>query len=914
MSRPITVAAAIALAGLLACQRIKPGSDVLADARKAHGSGEDRAAVIHLKNLLQQEPGHAAARRMLGELYLALGDAVSAEKELRRALALGQPRKELLPRLVRAMLTQASYQDLLDELQAEAHSPTVLSWRGHALLGLGKAEDAGQLYTQALHQDPTLVEAHLGQARLALLRHDTAAAAESVTRALAAAPNHVDTLRFRGDLLRIKGDLQGALAAYRAILVQEKNNAQALADIAAVHLLEGKPELARQQLEAGRKIQPASLVILYAQGLLDLAEGKHQSAQERAQLVLRAAPDHLPSMLLAAAVELETGALAQARAHILRYRQSEPREPFAIRLQAQCDLREGKVKDALALLEPAIAEHPQAVDLLALGGEAAMRAGQHELAARWFARASSLAPESGSLLAANGLSLLGQGQNARAVEALQQATQKDGAAATRAASLLVMTHLRNRNFARAMEQVRQMEAQGDNPAVQNLKGGVLLASGDLAGARQAFARSLELDPAHLPALDNLAELDWLEKKAPQARQRYLSALEHDRNSQPLLMALAKLEAKLGNVPAASGWLERAIAAAPGAVAPVQMLVLLQLRAGQAGKAVQQAQRLQALHPNEPASLDLLAQAASAAGQHAQALDSLQKLALLRPAETEVQLRIARTALALRQKAAALQAARKAITLAPAREDALVLASALLLDNRAFDEARKLARTVQQRQPSAGIGFKLEGDTLLEEGRAADAVLQYERALGLQRSGPLLIALHRALHAAGKAAAADQRLRDWLGQHPADQPTRLYFASHLLQQSQFGAARHEYEVILQSDPDNVLALNDLAWALLQAGDGDPVRPAERAYRLAPGNPAVADTFAWALAESGKPARALPLLKRALETAPAANDIRLHYAHALFRSGDKRAARRQCEQLLAVQGFAHRAEVEGLLAKL
>jgi len=914
MSRSITVAAGITLVALLACQRIKPVADVLADAHKAHDSGEDRAAVIHLKNLLQHEPGHAAARRMLGELHLGLGDAVSAEKELRRALALGQPRQELLPLLVRAMLAQASYQGLLDELQAEGPRPPVLAWRAHALLGLGKVEDAGQLYTQALHQDAKLVEAHLGQARLALLRNNPAAAAESVERALAAEPHNIDTLRFRGDLLRVKGDLQGAFAAYRSILAQDKSNVQALADIAAVHLLEGKPDLARQQLEAARKVQPASLVILYAQGLLDLAEGKHKSALERAQLVLRAAPDHLPSMLLAASVELETGATSQARAHILRYRQFQPKEPFALRLLAQCDLRDGKPQDALALLEPAIADAPQEIDLLALGGEAAMRAGRHELAARWFARASSLAPESGSLLAANGLSLLSQGQDARAVDALEQATQREGGAATRAASLLVMTHLRNRNFTKAMEQVRQMERQGDNPAVQNLKGGVLLASGDLAGARKAFSRSLELDPAHMPALDNLAELDWLEKKLPQARQRYLFALEHNRSSLPLLMALAKLEARAGNVPAAAGWLERSIAAAPMAVAPVQMLVALQLRNGQAAKALQQAQRLQAVRPNETSSLDLLAQAASAAGQHAQALDSLQKLALLRPTDPEIQLRIARSALVLNQKPAALQAARKAVTLDPAREDALLFASALLLDNHAFEDARKLAQSVQQRQPTAGIGFKLEGDALLEEGKAADAVPLYERAFALQRNGNVLIALHRALHAAGKVEAADQRMRDWLGQHPADQATRLYFASHLLQQSQFGAARSEYEAILQRDPDNVLALNDLAWALLQAKNGDAVRPAERAYQLAPGNPAVADTLAWALAESGKPARALPLLRKALETAPTAADIRLHYAHALFRSGDKRAARSQCEQLLAVEGFAHRAEVEGLLAKL
>jgi len=914
MSRLITVAAGMTLAALLACQRIKPVADVLADARQAHNSGEDRAAVIHLKNLLRQEPGHAAARRMLGELHLALGDAISAEKELRRALALGQPRQELLPLLVRAMLEQASYQGVLDELAAEPLTPAVLAWRGHAMLGLGKAEDAGQLYAQSLHRDGKLVEAHLGQARLALLRGDPDATAGSVRSALEANPYDNDALRFNGDLLRMRGDLDGALSAYRAILERDRNNVQAFADIAAVHLLQGKPALARERLDAARKIQPASLVILYAQGLLDLAEGKNKAALERAQVVLRAAPEHLPSLLLAALVELESGAISQARTHISRYRQSRPRELFALRLQAQCDLRERKAHDALALLEPAIAEHPQDIDLLALGGEAAMRAGKHELATRWFGRASSLAPESSSLLAASGLSLLSQGQDARAVDALEQASQKEGAAASRAASLLVMSYLRNRNFTKAMEQVRRMEALGDNPSVQNLKGGVLLASGDLIGARKAFARSLELDPGHMPALDNLAELDLLERKGPHARQRYLAALERQRNSVPLMMALAKLEARQGNVPAAITWLERTVAAAPDASLPLQTLAGLYLRNGQASKALQQAQRLQAVRPNEAASLDLLAQAASAAGQHAQALESLQKLALLRPLEPDVQLRIARTSLTLSRKPLAIQAARKAITLDPGREDALLLASALLLDSRAFEDARKLARSVQQRLPSAGIGFKLEGDALLEAGQAADAVALYERAYSLQRNGPVLIALHRALLAAGKAELAGQRMRDWLSQHPSDQPTRLYYASHLLQQAQFGAAQREYEIILQRDPDNVLALNDLAWALLQTGDGDPVRPAERAYRLAPGNPAVADTLAWILAESGKPARALPLLKKALETAPTAADIRLHYAHALFRSGDRRAARSQCEQLLALKGFAQRAEVEGLLAKL
>lgn len=913
MSQKITAAAAMTLVALVACHRMKPSDDLLREAQQAHARGEDRAAVIQLKNLLQREPGHGAARRLLGEMHLAQGDPASAEKELRRALSLGQPRAALLPLLVRALLQQGAYQGVLDELQAEPAGAAVLAWRGHARFGMGKAEDAGQLYTQALHKDAALVEAYLGQARLALLRSDADGAGALVERALAADARSVEALRFKGDLLRARGEAQAAQAAYRAILGLDPNNVQAHADLAASYLQDGKPAQARAQLAAARKLQPHSLVVLYAQALLEYAEGQHKAALEHVQLVLRAAPDHLPSFLLAATLEIANGALAQARAHIRQYRQAQPDEPYGLRLQAMCDLREGKVRDALALLEPVLAAGVQDIDLLALGGEAAMRLGQHELAARWFGQASSLAPESSQLQAANGLSLLNQGQDARAVDALERAARKDGAA-SRAGALLVMSHLRTRDFTRAMEQVRSMEAQGDNPAVQNLKGGVLLVGGDLDGARRAFTRALELDPAHMPALDNLVELDVMAKRLPQARQHYLAALERNRGSLPLHMALARFEARLGDSAAAIAWLERAGKLAPDAPAPRQALAGLYLRTGQAGKAFALAQQLHAARPQDAAALDLLAQAAAAAGKQQLALETLQKLAVLQSTNAELHMRIARTQLALQQKAAALQTVRKAIAIEPGREEALSLASALLIDSRAFDDARKLARLAQQRLPEAGIGFKLEADALLDEGKAAPAIALYERAFSLQGSGPMLIALHRSLHAAGLQDAARRRMEDWLSGHPADQPTRLYYASHLLQQGEHALARREYETILQRDPDNVLALNDLAWALLQLKDAGALRPAERAYRLAPANPAVADTLAWILAESGKPARAVPLLKKALESAPTSADIRLHYAHALFRSGDKRGARSQCEQLLALRDFPHRAEVQGLLARL
>ena len=913
MSHRITVTAALTLVALVACQRMKPSEDLLAEARQHQARHEERAAVIQLKNLLQQEPGHGPARRLLAELHLSQGEPAAAEKEVRRAISLGQPRREVLRLLVQAMLMQQSHQAILDELAADSPDALVLAWRAHALSGLGKAQQAAQLYTEALQKDPGLVDAHLGQARQALQRNHADEAMRAVERAVASDQHSIEALRFKGDLLRARGDTALALRAYDGILRLQPSNVQAHADIAMLQLQAGHPDLARRQLAIVRKSQPSSLAVFYAQAVLDYAEGKPKSALEGAQAILRTAPDHPPSLLLAATVELALGAPAQARTYLARYRQANPSEPYAIRLLAMCALREGKPQESLALLEPLLEKHGEEVELLALAGEAAMHSGKHELAARWFGRASALAPESGSLLAASGLSLLGLGDGERALHVLQQAARKDGTAA-RAGALLVMTHLRNRQFDQAKQQVARMEGQGDNPAVQNLKGGVLLASADLAGARQAFARALALDPSHLPALENLAELDLLEKKPAIARQRYAAALGQQRKPLAILMALARLETRLGNLPGAIGWLEKAGQAEPDALPPARMLSALYIRAGQADKALQLAQRLQAATPADAASLDLLSQAQAAAGKHQAALESLQQLVLLQPDSTDVQMRLARTRLTLEDKDGALQAARRALLLDADREDALALASALMLDRRAHEDALRLARGAQERRPEAAIGFKLEGDAWLEQGKAGQALQHYERGFALQRSGPMMIALHRACHAAGKAAVGEQRMRAWLEANPADQPTRLYYASHLLQQAEFAAARQQYQHIVQRDPNNVVALNDLAWVSLQLKDGAALRLAERAYRLAPANPAVADTLAWILAEGGQPARALPLLKKALATAPSAADIRLHYALVLFRTGDRRSARAQCEQLLALGDFARRKEVQALMAKL
>ena len=74
--------------GLASCSRGDSPEQLVAEAVKYQKQGDRKAAIIQLKNALQKKPDDAEARFLLGSIYIETGEALSAEKELRRAAAI----------------------------------------------------------------------------------------------------------------------------------------------------------------------------------------------------------------------------------------------------------------------------------------------------------------------------------------------------------------------------------------------------------------------------------------------------------------------------------------------------------------------------------------------------------------------------------------------------------------------------------------------------------------------------------------------------------------------------------------------------------------------------------------------------------------------------------------------------------
>jgi putative PEP-CTERM system TPR-repeat lipoprotein len=918
LSAALACAVVLLGAGLAGCQRDTSTATLLAEARQYQQKGDQKAALIQLKNAVAKSPEDGAARFALGMQYLDMGDPVSADKELRKAASLGIPAARTLPPLATAMLAQGQFQKLLDEVTVEKAqgAPELLTRRGDALLALRKGDDAKQAYEQALAARPAAADPRLGLARLAMMQKDNASAHRYLDEAIAAEPNNAEAWILKGTLLRTEAKPEEALAAYDKALAAKPDHRSVHIEKAYVEIGMGRFDAARADIDAAHKTTPGNLLVTYTQGLLDFTQGKYPAAQESLQKVLKSAPEHLPTILLAGAVELNLGATQQAEQHLRKYLEAIPNDVYARKLLAQTLLNSAQPGDALAALAPALKAPTQDAQLLALAGQSYLQVRDFNKASDYFEQASTLAPKVAALHTSLGVARLGQGERDKGVSELELAATLDPKSPN-AGMTLVQAELNLRRYDRALAAVQALEKQQpDNPQVHNMKGVVNLARDDRAAARAAFDKALALQPTYFAAVANLARLDLQEQHPEAAKKRFEAVLEKDKTNVASMTALAELAMVTGKPDEATSWLEKASNEKPDAVAPALKLGSQYLGTKQPQKALTLARKFQTANPANPDLLDLLGQAQLANQDPAGALETYSKLVNVLPKSALAQLRLATVHTLLKNDAAAANDLKRAIEMQPDLLQARVAQAGNALRRGKPDEAVAVARAVQkQGGPASAAGYALEGDIQLGQKKPALALPAYQKAYEIAKSPQALVKLAEVMKQAGKAKDAQPLLAQWQKAHPDEPLVAFYAAEQYLANQQFKPAIALLEPIARRLPNHAAALNNLAWAYQQQNDPRALATAEQALKAAPDSAPVIDTLGWILIEQGDTARGLPLLQKAAALAPGAPDIRYHLASGLAKSGDKPAARRELDKVLSQnQPFAQIEEARALLKTL
>ncbi len=333
------------------------------------------------------------------------------------------------------------------------------------------------------------------------------------------------------------------------------------------------------------------------------------------------------------------------------------------------------------------------------------------------------------------------------------------------------------------------------------------------------------------------------------------------------------------------------------------------------RAVAAAQDATAALPDNVEVLYAAAQAQQAAGESNQAIATYNKIAQLRPGSPAPFLRIAEVKLAAKDTDAALLSLRKALAVKPDFVEAQRTLIAVHLQANQTKEALAVARDVQKQRPKESAGYLFEGDFHLSRKAWTEAVTVYRAGLKQSKTTDLAVRLDAALRAGGREAEADKFAATWLKENPKDIPFRSHMAQNALTKKDLGTAAREYKLILESNPNDILALNNLAWVSGQLKDPKALDYAERAYAIAPRNPAIMDTLGMLLVQQGDSKRGIELLKEAVALAPNAGGIRLNLARALIKAGQKEAAKKELDVLAKLgEKFPAQSDVARLMKEL
>lgn len=882
--------------------------------------GEPKAAVIQLKNALQQDPKDARARLLLGKTYLLMGQARAAEQALKRARKLGVQESEVLAPLGEAYLLQGRYQEVLEEVQAGEGAPAalqaaVLTLHARAELARGERDQAKAKFAEALRLEPENVQAVLGLARLALAERDYDTAGAKLDLALRLAPDNADAWVVKGELARQQGQVQEAKAAFTRAVALAPTNVVAHLGKATSHIALKEYEAAEADIDAVTQVLPEHPLANYLQAVVAYQQQDTATAEEALKAVLRVAPNHPPSLLLLGTIHYGQGRLEQARDELERYVTAAPSHVPARKLLAATYLKLSEPKLAIEMLEAVPPQGVEDAQWLALLGSAYLQAGDPAKGTEWLEKAVAVAPDVAALRTQLALGLMSQGATEQATTELETAVDL-GQGLFQSDVLLVLTYLRTKELDKALEAARQLaERLPDQPMPHNLLGGAYLAKGDMAQARRQFQRALELAPSYSPAEMNLARLDIQAGELDRARQHLENILGHDDRHLGAMLAQAQIAEARTRRDEALQWLEKAWEKNPGALQPGLLLAAHYARQGEPLKAAGIARELESAHPNDPRVLLVLGSTRLAMGEPASAVESYHKLVALRPQSAEAKYLLATAQAEAEDLDGAVTTLEESLALKADYLPAEVALTRLKQRSGSSEEAAQLAQRIQAQHPDAPQGYELEGDIRAGAQDYVQAAQHYDEAFSRQKTASLAVKLFQARRRAGQADAAYEPLSQWLAEHPEDARVRLVLAQAYLEADKPHTAIEHYQQVLEAQPENVVVLNNLAWLLHEQNDPRAVGYAQRAHDLVPDRPEITDTLGWLLLDGGDPARGLTLLQEAAGKAPHMPSIRYHRAVALYKNGRQSEARKELTRLLREhRDFAERKEAQSLLAQL
>lgn len=889
-------------------------------ARDFKDKGELRSSVIELKSALQKNPKNAQARWLLGSINVALGYGSAGEKELRKAIELGVARDAVILALVESMQLQGKNQEILNEIEPTASlSPeataSFVAYRGDAWLSKRDSEKARAEYQRALEIDNQNALATLGLARLSSAENDFPKALGLVLEALANSPNESKLWSFQGDLYQRQDRANDAEASYGKAIQYRQWNVADRAKRAIVRIAIDDHQGAQQDINVLKERAPNFFQTHYTDGLLAFNQKRFSDAQSALEQAFNLNVDYYPTSYFLGAVHLMQNHLTQAQEYLSRFVAKNPHSIKGRQILGLAWYKQGKFDRARRVLLPVIGGNPEDIFTLQLLGNIELSLGNQDQGLEYLQKVVEVDPDSAPNRTRLGAAKILTGEVEYGLQELEHSLDLDPEQ-NRAQALAALTHIRLRKFDKAMRAIETMQKkEPEGPMPQNLLGVLYLSQNDVGKAKLAFQTGLKHSPGDVSASLNLAKIAIREKNFKDARKLYEKVLDTHPKHFSTQLKLAELDAIERKIKDMRDRLNALIEDRPDALQPRLLLSRHHLRYGQPQRAHELLDPVREQQVGHPGLLALLAESEIGVGQKSKALITAKALVRAAPKSARAQFILANAYMATHELENAHAALDSSLKLAPKFLRARLAMVELLVRERRNTDASSRLSAISKEYPDNPAVLATRGWFALRQDRPKDAAREYQEALKKFPSASMVVKLARSQWQAAEKEKAIRTLEDWIQEHPEEAAVRYVLSGYYLTADKPEQAQSQLEEVINLTPNNVFALNDLAWLLLRKDPVNAVKYAEKAVKIAPKIPQVIDTLAMALIERGRNERALRLIRQAVSLAPKSASILYHLGLAQEKNGQLVEARRTLTNLLENRNeFNEKQEAQALLKKL
>lgn len=894
------------------------------EAKQAIEKGEYSTAIIQLKNHLKLEPKDADARLLLGLSYLKADSIKPAEKELHLAYQLEPENENIILNYSNILLLLGKYKKA-DKLLEVKFTDTEydnkrMAYRALSLLGQNKLADAKQLFLN-LSNKTRQADVYLGLAKIALLESEYYVAQKWLDKATKIEPESTEVAELGARIDIANQQYDKALKIYNKLINENSNKLSFYLMRAAIQMrLKNMAEVEKDLQIVLKKVknQPQANYML---AQVKLFEKKYEESILAAQKVVNVIPRHYSSMLILGIANLGLENYNQADKYLTQYLSADPGNLVVQNILANTYLAQKKAGQALLILEAIdIEKINKNADILMTMGSAYLLTGELQKGINALGKARSLQPDSGEIQRKLISGQLKAGEVDKAIASMEEivnskkADQKTG-------YLLIVTYIQQKQVHKAEKMIADLIKENpQEPALYNMTAVVAKLKGKNQQAIKAYEQAIQLNKNFIPAYMGLAEIASSKKDWGSAKRYYSKVLQIDPKYIKAYRYLAAIAEQQNQPQEVEKILKTALEQTRGninsQVVAATFLRKWYVKQKTPEKIMPIARELNGQYPNNSGTLSVLATAQIANKKYEEGTNTLRKL--INKDGTDVTHRLLLVALLARKQgneSEVLGVIDSLVGVMPKDPKPIVFKSAFLIKNKQYQQALNVADYAKEQFPELPLGDQIKADVYRLQHKLDKALSSYYAAYKIQADTKTLFIIADLLAYQGKEQEALTLLKSELKNKDKNTDILFKIANIYQKNKQYNQSIPFYSKILEVKPDNLVIMNNLAWAYIQENNPKAIVFAEKAYKKAPKSATIVDTYGYIELRQGDMNKGIQLLEDALKLSPDAYGIKFHLAEAYSFKGDKKRARKLLSLLVNVEdNFPEKEQAQALLRKL